>query len=76
MERFDDKLTIISDRLGSIDVTLAKQNIQLTEHIRRTAILEAEIKPIRKHVTVVQGVGASLGVISVILSILYRMGFL
>ena len=37
----------VDGRVDSIDLTLAKQSIVLADHIRRTEILEAEMKPIK-----------------------------
>lgn len=57
LEKIDQKLEKISDRLGNIDVTLAKQELSLEEHIKRTAQNEHAIEhlkqtlvPINKHI--------------------------
>jgi hypothetical protein len=52
----EKKLDKIFDRLGSIDTTLVEQHAVLKEHIRRTNLLEEEIKPIKAHVARVEGV--------------------
>lgn len=77
-DRVDKKMDKILDKISNIDVTLAKQQISLDEHIRRTAIAEQhieaireDIKPMQKHINMVQGglkVLAALG--AVIFSIL------
>lgn len=62
-----EKLDKIDERVDRIDVTLGKQEVHLEEHIRRTNILEGQIKenevraekdlaPIKKHVTLVNTV--------------------
>lgn len=58
------KLEQSDARLNSIDVTLAKQHVSLTEHIRRTEILESEVRPIKHHVSMVQGAIKFIGLLS------------
>jgi archaellum component FlaC len=60
LQKVDEKLERIEERLTSIDVTLAKQHEQLAHHIYRTEIAETnldilkqELKPVQKHVEVV-----------------------
>lgn len=48
--RIEEKIDKLVERLGSIDVTLAKQHDQLEYHIKRTDLLESELKPVRDHV--------------------------
>ncbi len=55
LERIEAKIDDSADHLASIDVTLGVQSIQLRDHIRRTTLLEQELRPIRKHVNMVQG---------------------
>jgi len=52
-DKVDSKLERLDERLDSIDKHLAVYNQQLIEHIRRTELLENELKPIKKHVDVV-----------------------
>lgn len=52
--RIEEKIDSIADRLNSIDVTLAKQEQQLAYHIRRTDLLEEQVKPISDHVTFIR----------------------
>lgn len=76
LERIEVKIDDIGDHLGSIDVTLAAQHVQLKEHIRRTALLEAELKPVKKHVDMVNGVMkflTALGVIAGIVEVIRQL---
>lgn len=57
LDRIENKIDKIVDRIGSIDVTVAKQQVSLDEHIARTNILEDEIRPIKKHVDIVNFLG-------------------
>ena len=65
-DRLSTKLDVITDRLASIDVTLAEQHVSLKEHIRRTEILEGAVEPIKKHVAMVDGAVKFIGVIATV----------
>lgn len=67
------KLDMINDRLGSIDVTLAKQHESLEHHIKRTDILENELKPLREHVAVVNGGMKLIGFIGATIAFMAAM---
>jgi hypothetical protein len=63
--------------VDSINMTLAKQEIHLAEHIRRTALLEEEMKPVRDHVQRVNtlmlllgGILALLGAVKTVVEII------
>jgi len=64
LDKIEEKLDKISDRLGSIDSTLASQHTSLVDHIRRTELLEEDMKPIRKHVAMIQGVLKAIGILA------------
>lgn len=49
-------LAKIDDRLSKIDVTLAAQHESLRDHIRRTELLEEQIKPVNEHVHELKGI--------------------
>lgn len=53
--RLEEKIDKISDKISSIDVTLAKNTVSLEEHIKRTNILEQKLGPVEKHVNMVDG---------------------
>lgn len=69
-ERILDKLDSIDGRLGSIDVTLAKQNVTLEEHIRRTELLELDVQPIKKHVAMFEGALKLIGAVGLIAGVI------
>ena len=61
LERIEKKLDDVADHLASIDTTLALQHASLEHHIRRTDILEEQVKPIvgvKKAVKAVTVMGA------------------
>ncbi len=72
-QRLHDKLDKILDEIGEIKVTIAKQQVGLDEHMRRTAIneesldlLRQEFQPVKQHVlavNVLAKVGAGLSVL-------------
>ncbi len=68
-ERLYNTIDKLDTRLDSIDTTLIKQSVSLDEHIRRTNLLEDEMKPVKQHVVMVEAVFKILGVVSVIASI-------
>lgn len=70
LELIDNKLEKINERLGSIDSTLAAQHVSLREHIRRTELLEEDVKPIKRHVSMVQGAMALIGLLATIAGII------
>ncbi len=53
LNRLEDKVDHISDKISSIDSTLAAQHVSLQEHMRRTSLLEGEVKPLVRHDTVI-----------------------
>lgn len=63
LNRIENKLDILSDKIGSIDKTLAAQHESLKDHIRRTEILEVAIKPVVNHVAIIQFIGKVLGIL-------------
>lgn len=52
-DRLYQKLDNIDQRLDNVDVTMARNTVLLDEHIKRTNLLEAEIKPIKRHMDMV-----------------------
>ncbi len=73
LSRIEIKLDDISDHLSSIDSTVAAQHVSLRDHIRRTAILEKEVVPLKKSVN--QAYGA-LKLITLLVAIAALVEFL
>lgn len=55
--------------VGEIKIVQAEQHIILKEHIRRTELLEADIKPVKKHVIMVEGALKFIGLLGILASI-------
>jgi archaellum component FlaC len=66
LSRIEDKVDKIADRVGSIDITLAAQHEVLKDHVRRTEILELEIKPLKAHMNMIQGALKLIGLAATI----------
>lgn len=48
MLRLETKMDKVVDRIGSIDVTIAKQQVSIDEHVRRCNLLEEGAKEMAK----------------------------
>lgn len=62
LDKIETKVDGVQDHTRQIDVTLAKQAVDLEHHIRRTDLLEqqvgtvaASIKPVQEHVAKLKG---------------------
>lgn len=64
LTRIEDKIDRLTDKVASIDTTLSSQHMVLEEHVRRTNLLEEQIKPIEKHVNMVTGALKLIGLIA------------
>lgn len=54
-QRIYSQLDRVEGKVDNIDVTMARNTTLLEEHIRRTNLLEEELKPIKEHVATVRG---------------------
>ena len=75
--KLETKIDLIGERLNSMDKTLIKQEINLSEHMKRSLaneesvkILSNELKPIRTHVNHVEGALKLIGLLGVIMGII------
>lgn len=64
--RIENKLDHVVEKIGSIDVTLAKQHVSLAEHIRRTNALESQLEPVKRHVNMVHGALKLIGLVALL----------
>jgi membrane carboxypeptidase/penicillin-binding protein PbpC len=62
-DAIDEKLEKITEKLSSIDVTLAVNTQSLVEHVKRTNLLEAELKPVSKHVVMMETTFKVIGIV-------------
>lgn len=66
LERIEVKIDDVSDRIGSIDATLAAQHVSLELHIKRTNLLEEKLAPVERHVAMLNGALKLLGILAVL----------
>ena len=69
LERIENKIDVLVDKMGEQNATLAAQHISLKEHIRRTDLLEKQMEPVRIHVANVQGILRFIGVLAMLAAI-------
>ena len=69
MDKIEEKLDNIDRRIDNIDKHLAVYNTQLKFHIKRTDMLEEEIKPLKAGVIKAQGAMMFVGVLATVISI-------
>ena len=70
LKRLEFKIDKIDQRINNVDVTLAAQHESLKDHIRRTNLLEEQVKPIEKHVNMVNGAIKFIGILGIIAAII------
>ena len=69
MNKIEEKLDRIDRRIDNIDKHLAVYNTQLKFHIKRTDMLEEEIKPLKSGLIKAQGAMMFVGVLATVISI-------
>lgn len=70
LSKIDVKVDKLDDRIASIDRTLAVNTESLVQHMRRTALLEDDLKPVKKHVNRLDGAMKTFAFISLVVAIL------
>ena len=71
--RIEDKVDKLSDKISSIDVTLAAQHEVLKEHTRRSTALEAIVEPIQKRDLMILGAAKVLAVIAAVVTTIIEL---
>jgi archaellum component FlaC len=64
MNRIEEKLDKIDERIDNIDKHLAVYNSELKFHIKRTDLLEQELKPIKSSLVKAQGALCFIGILA------------
>lgn len=70
LDKIEAKVDKIDGRLLVIDKTLVKQEANLKEHMRRTDLLENDLRPIKTHVAMIQGALKLIGLIALLTTII------
>lgn len=75
LDKIESRLEKMEDSLNNIDKTLVKQHGELEKHIMRTEIneqmmnaLHEEFKPVRKHVSMLEGAFKFVGISATIVA--------
>lgn len=66
----DTRLARIEDKVDKIDTTLAGIGVDVAYHIKRTDMLEAELKPLKTQLDMAAGAIKVLGLVATILTVL------
>lgn len=74
-ETIEARLSEIERTLHEIDKTLALNTQHLGEHMRRTELLEKDVRPVVKHVEQMRGAGKLLGILALIATIAGLVSF-
>jgi len=69
IEKIDQKLDKIDQRIDNIDKHLAVYNSELKFHIKRTDMLEQELKPIKSSLVKAQGALCFIGILATVISV-------
>ena len=69
-DKHEEKLDVLIEEQHSMNIILAKQEVSLAEHIKRTNILESKLEPVEKHVSMVNAGLKIIGAISVAATII------
>ena len=69
LEKIDRKLEKIDERIDNIDKHLAVYNSQLRFHIKRTDMLEEELKPLKSSLIKAQGAIMFIGLLATVVSV-------
>ncbi len=77
LEKLENKVDIIDNRLDSVDKTLVKQEANLGEHMRRTELAEKnisnvrkDIEPVKRHVAYMEGALKGIGIVGILMGII------
>jgi hypothetical protein len=73
LEVIENKIDKIDSRLNSIDTTLVSQHEVLKEHIRRTELLEEDVAPIKKEMSMFHGALALVGLLCTVATIIWAI---
>lgn len=76
IERIETKIDDISEHLAETNIILAKQHESLKMHMKRSDMLEESLKPLQKHVSMVDGALRLIGVMAAVAAIIEALRLL
>ena len=62
IDKIDEKIDKILDHSANVDVTLGKQEEQIRYHIKRTDLVEEEVREIKAHINIVNAIAKVTGI--------------
>ena len=68
--KMGEKLDRIIEVQGHQAETLARLTVSVEDHVRRTTLLEESIKPVQKHISMVEGAMKFVGLLALIATII------
>lgn len=71
-----DALAKLDERQDRMELTLTKNTVSLEEHMRRTALLEEEFKPVKAHVTFLNNAAKAISLLTAAVLTLKQLGLL
>jgi hypothetical protein len=69
IDRLIDKVDKIEDTLVKQEVNLARLTVSVEEHVKRSNNLEEALKPVQRHVVLVEGALKFIGLLGVLATI-------
>jgi len=69
MQMLSDKLDRLDDRLDIMSNTSVLQAASLDEHIRRTELIENELKPIKSHIALVGAIAKIVSILGALIGL-------
>lgn len=69
-DKLDERLDRFEQNQSEANITLAKQEVSLSEHIKRTNLLEKKLEPVERHVQVINAILKAIGGIAVVITII------
>lgn len=68
--RIPAKLDEISDKLSDINISIARIEVDIAHHIKRTDLLEKQVEPMKKHADELTGVIKFLKLLALIIGLI------
>tara|TARA_R110000868_G_scaffold282312_1_gene542538 strand:- start:449 stop:694 length:246 start_codon:yes stop_codon:yes gene_type:complete len=70
LDRIENKIDKLDDRVNRIDITLARLTTTVEVHERRSTTLEAQVKPLEEHMSMIHGTLKFITLVALVLGII------
>lgn len=71
--QMDNKIDLILEKIHNIDKTMDRNTVSLELHIKRTNLLESELKPIKEHVQLMNAIAKVIVFVGVLIGIFSKL---